>query len=1638
MSREGVEGGLTEVLRELRRRRVLRVLLAYVVVGVATVGTAGIFLPALGFPDWTANLLAVLIVLGLPVALMLAWSFYIAQDPGPPPTEDPGADVQDPGSLDWSRVEEVFTGALELEGEVREIYLRGVGESEPGLLAEVRSLLVAHGRRGLLDELEERVVAPLVHPSNAVTDLEGSTILHYEVMDRLGDGGMGVVYRARDSRLGRLVALKFLSSHLMVSTEAKERFLTEARAAASLDHPNLCTIHETGETEDGLLFISMAYYEGENLRDRLTRGRLPPREALETGGQVARGLAHAARAGIIHRDVKPANLILTEGGVRIVDFGLAKTLDGELTRTGTRMGTVAYMSPEQTQGRRVDERTDVWSLGVVLYEMLTGRRPFKGGSDQAVIHAILHEDPPSVEEMVPDISSGVASLVRRALARDPDRRYPSAEALLLDLERLIADPASQGRSDVSPRLPPEGERRLVTVLASVFGGLEGLMDTFTMEEVDERLDRLRASMGGVVEEFGGVVNEFGEDGMSALFGVPVAHEDDALRAVRASLEIVASAALPEPLEIRAAVGSGLVAIQSMEESGRPYRVGGTLCRDVARLAALAASPGETLMTHELVRTVGPFLEIREREAVQVAPDRPPVQTVVVMGESGLASRFDALPPSGLTRFVGRKDEFTTLLQALRRVDAGQGRTVVVVGEAGVGKSRLLHEFRSTLAESAVRYLQGRCQMQARLTPFLPFIECARAMLGVTRSPPDRAHDQVVARSRALAPELEVYLPVLLHLLSIESEEHPVPDYLAGEDLRTAIAEALVSVFTLGSRGQPLVLFLEDWHWVDSGSEEVLRQLLEMTATHPLLIVVTSRPATEDGPEIPRGQVHLDLAPLDGPSALQVIRSALGDVRVEAGLAERIAEKTGGNPFFVEELCNTLLETEAVQIEGGVASLASTVEDLAIPDTVQAVLKARIDRLDPESREVLRSASVIGRQFGVGLLAEVVPSPSRLPAALDALRAAGLLQRTSLVPEPLYRFKHALTLDVTYESLLARQRRERHALVAAAIEARQGERLDEVSEQLASHFAAAQMWDKAVEYGFSAAHRAAGLWRTDDAMRILERVRRWIGRRSPDPGVRDPDLVRLLLEQERHLETLGRRSEQARMIEELKELVSGEQGPESAIVLVREGELRTLQGTPDSAGAAFAEALRVADACGAESERIMALRGVGHLHWRNGHYAQALPALEEVVVHDRAYASPTVLLRDLVNLGRVLREAGDFERARAIGEEILTLAEETGSPVDIVYALNYRGHLLRAMGRPQEALRAFEDGSRRFESVHLPVRFSFHLLAKAALHLELGQVDASIETYEQSVELARRAGRADNLANALTLYGDALYALGRSHEAVSHFREAATIFRGLGIDAGLAGALGKLAMAAEASGEPTAADCWADVREIAEALGSRAELLEAAEREARLRTHDPEACEALLELALETARAMEDRVAERRVLNSLALLAWRQRRLEVAATRFESASRCPGASEDPAVLGVIANGWGATLAELERYEEARNVLLRARDANRAAGDADREADSESALGGVSRSTGDLARAFDHYEACRELRRSVGDRAGEAWALYRLAGVAGMAGSEDRATDLYDAALEAARESGETQLEALVTGDRSATDTTTSPT
>ncbi len=307
--------------------------------------------------------------------------------------------------------------------------------------ADLRDLAAEVGPPERLNEdrtLLEIPMLPTAPQAAWEPGLAGSTVGPYEVLEPLGGGGMGVVYKARDTRLDRVVALKFLPPELTRDPEAKQRFMQEARAASALDHPNLCTILEVGETADGRLYLAMPCYDGETLRARIERGPLAVDEALEIAEQIARGLAKAHRNGIVHRDIKPANLVVTgDGVVKILDFGLAKLAgSAAISRSGSSAGTPAYMSPEQARGEELDHRTDLWSLGVVLYEMLTGRRPFQGEREQAVIHAILNQPPQPLRALRPEASAELERIVERLLAKDPAGRYASAEEVFADLRVL--------------------------------------------------------------------------------------------------------------------------------------------------------------------------------------------------------------------------------------------------------------------------------------------------------------------------------------------------------------------------------------------------------------------------------------------------------------------------------------------------------------------------------------------------------------------------------------------------------------------------------------------------------------------------------------------------------------------------------------------------------------------------------------------------------------------------------------------------------------------------------------------------------------------------------------------------------------------------------------------------------------------------------------------------------------------------------------------------------------------------------------------------------------------------------------------------------------------------------------------------
>ena len=341
---------------------------------------------------------------------------------------------------DWERVSGALAELIELPERERAARLDALTANDDALRRELETLLRAHGQSGPLDEsvLDAVTLASAYGATAASMAWSAETIGgRYHLEDAVGDGGMGVVVKAWDEREQRTVALKFLSSHLLDDAVARERFRAEARAISSLDHPNVCGIYEMGEATGERFYIAMPYYQGETIAARLTHGPLPVSEVVSLAIQVAHGLAAAHERGIIHRDIKPANLIVTTDGVlKILDFGIAKLGDHAMTAPGFTPGTAQYMSPEQARAQTVDPRTDLWSLGVVMYEMLAGVRPFRGADARAIAIAICTGEPEPAQAHRDDVSPELERLVHSCLSKDRTERPESAARMAATLEQI--------------------------------------------------------------------------------------------------------------------------------------------------------------------------------------------------------------------------------------------------------------------------------------------------------------------------------------------------------------------------------------------------------------------------------------------------------------------------------------------------------------------------------------------------------------------------------------------------------------------------------------------------------------------------------------------------------------------------------------------------------------------------------------------------------------------------------------------------------------------------------------------------------------------------------------------------------------------------------------------------------------------------------------------------------------------------------------------------------------------------------------------------------------------------------------------------------------------------------------------------
>ena len=650
----------------------------------------------------------------------------------------------------------------------------------------------------------------------------------------------------------------------------------------------------------------------------------------------------------------------------------------------------------------------------------------------------------------------------------------------------------------------EGERKLVTVLFADLKGSMELLAERDPEEARNLLDPILGHMMEAVHRYEGTVNQVMGDGIMALFGAPLAHEDHAVRACYAALRMQQSVkrhaeeaqrAQGVTIRIRVGLNSGEVVVRAIgSDLHMDYTAVGQTTHLAARMEQLA-EPGTALLTSATLALSEHFVQVKSLGLVPVKGLSKPVDVYELLDASPLRSRFHAHAVRGLTTFVGRTREMANLAEGFDLARTGRGQVIAVVGDPGVGKSRLFWELVHSDRTDGCLVLEGASVPYGTATPYLPIIELLRGYFEIeARDDVRKMREKVTSKLRS-REALEPTLSPLLALLDVPIDDVEWTD-LDPPQRRQRTLDAVKHVLLRESHVQPVVVIFEDLHWMDGETQAALEGLVESLPTARLLLLVNYRPEYQHGWGSKTYYRQLRIDALSAASAEDLLAALLGRDSSLQSLKELLLVRTEGNPFFLEESIRTLVETKALTGDAGAYRLSKAPENLELPATTQAILAARIDRLDPEDKRVLQAASVVGKDVPFPLLHVLADiDDEELHLRLARLQTAEFLYETYLFPELEYTFKHALTHEVTYGGLLQDRRRMLHARLVPAIEMLHADRLGEHVERLAHHAVHGNLKEKAIQYlrqsGLKAAarsslHEARGSF--EHALRILESLR----------------------------------------------------------------------------------------------------------------------------------------------------------------------------------------------------------------------------------------------------------------------------------------------------------------------------------------------------------------------------------------------------------------------------------------------------------------------------------------------------------------------------------------------------------------------
>jgi class 3 adenylate cyclase/tetratricopeptide (TPR) repeat protein len=939
----------------------------------------------------------------------------------------------------------------------------------------------------------------------------------------------------------------------------------------------------------------------------------------------------------------------------------------------------------------------------------------------------------------------------------------------------------------------EGERKQVTVLfADLKGSMELLADR-DPEEARKLLDPVLERMMEAVHHYEGTVNQVMGDGIMALFGAPVAHEDHAVRACYAALRMQRRMTLyadevqragGTPIEIRAGLNSGEVVVRSIgSDLHMDYTAVGQTTHLAARMEQIAKA-GSILMTGDTLRLAEGYVQAKPLGAVPVKGLEPPTPVYELTGIVPARSRLQASAARGLTRFVGRDGELQQLAQALERAATGHGQAVAVVGEAGMGKSRLVWEFTRSHRTHGWLVLESGSVSYGKATPYLPVMDLLKAYCGIQeRDDPRAIRERVAGKLLTLDRALEPLLAPLLALLDVPVNE-ATWDSLDPPQRRQRTLEAVKRLLLRESQVQPLLVIFEDLHWIDAETQALLDGLIESLPTARVLLLVNYRPEYQHGWGSRTYYTQLRIDPLPPESADGLLTALLGGDHTLEPLKRVLIARTEGNPFFLEESVRTLVETQVLVGDRGAYRLTKAPDAWQIPATAQAVLAARIDRLASEDKRLLQTASVIGKDVPFVLLQAVAEAPEdAVEQGLAHLQAAEFLYETRLFPDPEYTFKHAFTHEVAYGSVLQDRRRHLHARIVDAIETVYPERLTEQTERLAHHAVRGEVWEKGVAYlrqsGAKAMARSANTEATacfEQALGILHHL--------SDTHQKVELAIDLRLDLRQSLFPMGELTRILTYLREAEGLAKtlDDQRRLGWVSFYTSHNL-LITGHPLEACALGESAKTIAEALREFSLQVCATVYLGAAHLATGDSRRAEDLLQHVLhslqgdlVRERFGMAgfPAVMSRFYLVLS--LAERGAFGEGITVGQEAVRIADGVGHPYSQTVAYWRLGYLFSVKGECDQAVSLLERSLRTASDWNLPLLSAFTMECLGHLHALAGRVSEGFALLNQAVTTMESVGSFQFGTLGMVHLGEACLLMKRPEDAQARAEKALALIR----------------------------------------------------------------------------------------------------------------------------------------------------------------------------------------------------------------------------------------------------------------------